>query len=173
MPISGFRGFLRAVELSGFSTWVRESKSIWAYPSVLFLHTLGLTIVVGMSLVISLRILGIGSGMPIRPMDKFYPIMWTGFWINAASGTLLIAIDATYRFTLPIFYIKMSLIALAVICVQLTRNRVFRHSNPDTTPVTKGAKILAASSIVLWLSAIVAGRLMAYLSTAHIVGSTT
>jgi hypothetical protein len=173
MPLTALKGFLRAVELSGFSTWVRESNSVWAYPSVLFLHTLGLAMVVGMSLAISLRVLGAGAGMPIKPMDKFYPIMWTGFWINAVSGTLLVAIDATYRLTLPVFYVKMGCIALAVICVQMTRNRVFRNSNPDTTPVTKSAKILAASSIVLWLGAIVAGRLMAYLSTAHIVGSST
>jgi hypothetical protein len=171
--MSRFQAFLRAVELSGFSTWVRESNSIWAYPSVLFLHTLGLAVVVGMSVAISLRVLGVGNGTPIGPMDKFFPIMWIGFWINAVSGTILIAIDATNRLTSPVFYIKMSCIALAVICVQLTRNRVFRYSNPDTTPVKTSAKILAASSIALWLSAIVAGRLMAYLSTPHIVGAST
>src|SRR5271167_3278248 len=98
MP-QGFWKFLRAVELSGFSTWIRESQSIWAYPTLLFFHTLGLAFVAGMSLVISLRILGVGPGMPVKPMEKFFPLMWAGFWVNAISGTILLAIDATYKFT--------------------------------------------------------------------------
>jgi|SRR5665213_800879 len=106
--------FLRAVELSGFSTWVRDSNSIWGYPTVLFLHTLGLAFVVGTSVVISVRILGAGAEIPIKPLDKLFPILWTGFFINAVSDTILLAIDATYKFTSGIFWIKMTCIALSV-----------------------------------------------------------
>jgi hypothetical protein len=163
--------FLRAVELSGFSTWVRDSNSLWGYPTVLFLHTLGLAFVVGTSVVISIRILGAGSQIPIKPLDKLFPILWTGFFINAVSGTILLAIDATYKLTSPIFWIKMTCIALAVVTVQMTRNRVFRNRDAGTAGVTRSATILAACSIALWMGAIVAGRLQAYLSTAHIAGS--
>ena len=173
MPASGFKGFLQAVELSGFSTWVRESSSLWAYPGVLFLHTLGLAFVVGMSVAISLRVLGVGSAAPIKPMEKFFPVMWAGFWINTFSGTILLAIDATNKLSSPVFYIKMSCIVLAVIAVQLTRNRVFRDPDTETKGVTTSARILAAVSIALWLGAIVAGRLMAYLSAPHIPGAST
>jgi hypothetical protein len=166
-----FWAFLRAVELSGFSKWVRNSDSIWAYPTVLFFHTVGLAFVVGMSIAISLRVLGFGSSMPTKPMDQFFPIIWAGFWLNAASGTILVAIDATYKFSSPVFWIKMSCIALAVITVQATRNRVFRDKDIDTAGVPKSARLLAASSIFLWLAAIVTGRLLAYLTSTHIVGA--
>jgi hypothetical protein len=167
MPV-GFWRILKAVELSGFSKWIREANSIWAYPTVLFLHTVGLAFAVGISIAISLRVLGFGSRLPTKPMDKFFPIIWAGFWLNAFSGTILLASDATAKFKNPVFYIKMILIFLAVITVQLTRNRVFR--NP-AAPVTTPSKILAASSIFLWLAAIVTGRLLAYLTATHIVGS--
>jgi hypothetical protein len=163
--------FLRAVELSGFSTWVRDSNSLWGYPTVLFLHTLGLAFVVGTSLAISIRILGAGSEIPIKPLDKLFPILWTGFFINAVSGTILLAIDATYKLSSPVFQVKMACIALAVVTVQMTRNRVFRQGDAGTAGVTRSAQILAACSIALWMGAIVAGRLQAYLSSAHIVGS--
>jgi hypothetical protein len=38
---------LATLENSGFGTWLRESPSIWAYPAVLTLHTLGLGVLVG------------------------------------------------------------------------------------------------------------------------------
>jgi len=170
MPVEFWR-FLKAVELSGFSKWVREANSIWAYPTVLFLHTVGLAFAVGISVAVSLRVLGFGSRMPTKPMDKFFPIIWAGFWLNAFSGTILLATDATAKMKNPVFYIKMGFILLAVITVQLTRNRVFRNHDADTTPVSMNSKILAASSIFLWLAAIVTGRLLAYLTATHIVGS--
>jgi len=50
--------FLIALQESGLATWVRESTSIWAYPSVIFLHAAGLALVVGVSVIIDLSILG-------------------------------------------------------------------------------------------------------------------
>jgi hypothetical protein len=65
--------FLARLEQSGFSTWVRESTSVWAYPTVLFLHTLGLGFLVGASMVIDLRLLGFSNELPIAPMKKVFP----------------------------------------------------------------------------------------------------
>ena len=39
------------VESWSLSVWVRESGSLWSYPTVLFLHTAGLAFAVGMSAV--------------------------------------------------------------------------------------------------------------------------
>ena len=75
---------LASLERSGFGTWVREAPTIWAYPTVLFLHTVGLAFLVGINVAIDLRILGVASSMPLAPMKKLFPWMWAGFWINAA-----------------------------------------------------------------------------------------
>ena len=43
--------FLAWIESAALSTWIRESGSLWSYPTVLFLHTLGLGLVVGPAIV--------------------------------------------------------------------------------------------------------------------------
>jgi hypothetical protein len=156
--------FLSWIEHSAFSVWVRESPSLFAYAGILFLHTVGLAIVVGISVMIDLRLLGVASDLPIAPLERFFPIMWTGFWINAVSGSILLAQDATTKFTNPIFGIKMVLIALAVADMVLLRRVVFRGRQVERNVSGQG-KLLAVASLVLWFGATTAGRLMAYLGT--------
>jgi len=95
-------------------------------------------------------------------MAKFYRVMWIAFWINALSGTALLAADATTKLTNPVFYFKLGFIALAVINMILIRRRVFGNPALDLSPLTSGAKLLAVMSLVFWTGAITAGRLMAY-----------
>jgi len=48
------------IEGSNVSTWLRESNTIWAYPLVLTLHTVGLALLVGANTTLDLRLLGFG-----------------------------------------------------------------------------------------------------------------
>ena len=154
--------FLRLIEESGFSTWVRESSSVLAFPSVLLLHTIGMGLVVGINAGIDLRILGLAPALPLAPMEKFLPVLWAGFWVNAVTGVVLLAADATTKATNPDFYVKMAFIALAVINLQLLKSRVLRDPFVDKKPLSANAKILAVTSLIFWLGAITARRLMAY-----------
>jgi hypothetical protein len=154
--------FLASLEQSGFSTWIRESPSVWAYPTILFLHTVGLGFLVGASIVIDLRVLGFSPNMPLEPMRRFVPVMWFGFWVNAASGVVLLMIDATKMLVNPLFYIKIGFIALAVVSGRLIANRVFA-TPVDKTPIGATGRILAGASLFFWMGAITAGRLTAYL----------
>ena len=105
--------FLARLEQTGVLTWIRESSSVWAFPSVLLLHTIGMTLVVGISAGIDLRILGIAPAIPLAPLERFFPVLWIGFWVNAATGTVLLAADATTKLTNPDFYVKMVFVGLA------------------------------------------------------------
>ena len=154
--------FLTSIENTAFASWVRESSSLWAYPMILFLHTVGLGFLVGLNAAIDLRILGFARRMPLAPMVKFYRVMWIAFWINALSGTALLAADATTKLMNPVFYFKLGFIALAVINMILIRRRVFGNLSLDLSPVAGGAKLLAVTSLIFWTGAITAGRLMAY-----------
>ena len=156
--------FLSWIENSAFSTWMRESQSLWAYPGILFLHTVGLAIVAGVSAMIDLRLIGFARGIPVAPLERFFPVMWTGFWLNAASGTLLLAQDATTKFTSPLFGVKMMLIALAVADMVLIRRVVFREANLEQS-VSPLGKVLVIASLILWFGATTAGRYMAYLGS--------
>ena len=153
--------FLTWLEQSGFSTWIRESPSVWAYPTVLFMHTLGLGFLVGGSMVLDLRALGFSDRLPLEPMKKFIPLMWFGLIVNALSGVVLVMIDATSMLSNPLFYIKLAFIALALVSGRLLANQVFRE--PGSTIVSTSSKVLAGASLVFWLAAITAGRLTAYI----------
>jgi len=155
--------FLASLEGSALATWIRESSSIWAYPTVLFLHTIGMATLVGVNAGIDLRILGFAPELPLAPMIRFFPVMWAAFAINALSGTALLIADATTKLTNPVFYVKIVFIALALINLWLVRTRVVRDPLIDKSPVSTNAKILAVTSLIFWLGAITAGRLMAYL----------
>jgi hypothetical protein len=82
--------------------------------------------------------------------------------VNAASGSVLLATDATHKLVNPDFYVKMLFIALALANLQLLKAHVFRDPQVDTKPLSMKARVLAATSLACWLGAIIAGRLLAY-----------
>jgi hypothetical protein len=85
-----------------------------------------------------------------------------GFWLNAVTGTILLAADAVDKLANPDFYVKMVFIALAVINLQMLRKQVFRDPLIDKVPPSMRARILAITSLIFWLGAITSGRLLAY-----------
>ena len=152
---------LASLEASGFASWLRESGSIWGYPTVLTLHTLGLGVLVGASTVIDLRLLGAAPQIPLEPLRRLFPVMWAGFWINAISGVALFAADATTKGTTTVFLSKLAIIVLAIVVLMAIKRAAFGDgSAAEKTSVT--VRALAAASLVLWLAAIVTGRYMAY-----------
>jgi hypothetical protein len=153
---------LSRLEQSGFATWARESNSLFAYPTILFLHTIGMGLVAGISGLIDLRILGCADEIPLTGMRRLLPYMWAGFWLNTATGIVLFILDATTKAVNPVFYTKMAFIAMAVVLCVFQR-RDFRDPLLDKKPIQTNGKLVAFASIVCWIAAITAGRLLAYL----------
>ena len=153
--------FLRTIEDSGFSTWLRESESPFAFYFVLLFHTFGLALLVGANTVIDLRILGVAREIPLALLRRLFRVMWLGFGINAFTGVLLIIAYPTKALTNPVFYTKLTLIGFAIWIITLLRDRVFDANLDEATMMARGAT-LAKWSLVLWIGAISAGRLLAY-----------
>jgi hypothetical protein len=153
--------FLRTIEGTSFSTWMRESESPFAFYFILFVHTVGLALLVGANTVIDLRLLGVAREIPLSPLKRLFGIMWLGFWINVTSGLLLLFAYPTKSLTNPDFYIKLTCIGFAVWIMYRMRQRVFDPSLDDAAMMAKGAT-LAKWSLFLWVGAITAGRLLAY-----------
>jgi hypothetical protein len=82
--------FFTWLEASALSDWVRSSPSMFAFPFILILHTVGMAFLVGANVAIDLRILGFAAGIPLSTLEKFFPVMWFGFVVNAVSGLLLL-----------------------------------------------------------------------------------
>jgi hypothetical protein len=159
--------FLVGLEESGIGTWVRESNSLLAYPSILFLHTLGMAMMVGISGFVDLRILGIARGVPMEDMPKYFTYMWAGFWVSFVTGVLLFIPDATIKAVNPVFWTKLGFIAVAVAAVLMINGAVFRDPKK---PLETNAKVFAVVSIICWLGAITAGRLLAYVGPGTVSG---
>jgi hypothetical protein len=155
--------FLTWLESSALATWVRESGSLWAYPTILTIHTIGLSILVGANAALDLRLLGVAPRIPIGPLDTLFRFMWAGFWLNALSGVALFIGDATVKGTQPVFMVKLGLIALGVVNIGMLRRYLARTARLAPGAASFKGRVLAATSLVIWAGAITAGRLMAYL----------
>src|SRR4051812_18434010 len=141
--------WLEALQHSAFSDWVVGSNSLWAYPMILTMHTVGLGIVVGAAAVIDLRLLGVGPGIPIHEMRRLFPIFWVGFFINLVSGLALFVSEAADKAAQPVFLLKLTLIAVGVIVTAR-----LRHTALDPATPSGRARTLAKISLTVWAGAI-------------------
>lgn len=149
------------IENTAFASWLRESNTIWAYPMILTLHTVGLALLVGASMALDLRILGFAPRVPLAALSKSFRVMWVGFWVNLVSGLMLFAADASTKGATRLFAFKLGLVAVGVASVLLIERMVFR-GDPEGASGTWPARGLAVVSLVVWVAAITAGRFMAY-----------
>ena len=152
------------VELSGttLARWINESESLLAYPGMLFFHTFGLAIVVGISIAVDLRLLGFATRIPLASMRALFRYLWLGFWINAVSGAMLFAADAPRKAQNPLFEIKLALVAVGVIVMALIYRHLLRVEREPHETSRTGPRLMAIASLLIWTAAIAAGRLIAY-----------
>jgi len=160
------------LEQTDFSTWLRESD--WGYPNVLCVHAIGMGMVVGISFMYSARILGFAKAFPLPAFDKLFGLAWFGFAMNAVSGVLLFVGEPRRLAQTPAFWIKMILIAFAGLSLWALAKALHGEADhgvglpgPDGTLAGEGAvamnaKVAAVFSVVFWLAAITAGRLIGY-----------
>jgi hypothetical protein len=150
------------LESTGVGTFVREHPSLLAYPTFTALHTVGLSIVVGISAIVAARITGFAETIPLSPLKKLFPIIWFGFGINLVSGSGLAAAAASTTVPNPLFLAKITFVILGVVVVRMIQVKVFRDPAIDEKPLDKKAKLLGAALLGLWLLAMVCGRLIGY-----------
>lgn len=160
-----FLSIFKAIEESGLSIWIRESDSIFSFWFILSLHAIGMGLLVGASVLIGLRILGLAPDLPLAPLKRFYRFIWVGFWIQAMSGILLLIGYPTKSLTNPFFYVKLTLIALAIASMQMLRNRVFTDSSLSEAAMMAKGRVFAVSSLIFWVGTVTVGRLLAYTYT--------
>src|SRR5262245_6433066 len=137
------------VENTSLSMWVR-GESMLAFPTILSAHTLGMGFLAGTSAGIDLRLLGMANRVPIPGLAKFYPVIWAALAVNFTSGTLLLIGYPYKAFTNPLFYVKLSLIAVAVYLAVRIRNQVLLQPDPEVGSVLQRGRMLAIVSLGCW-----------------------
>lgn len=159
ITVAAMTPFFAWLEQTGYSTWVRESPSLLAFPGMLILHAIGMGLLAGLHTSMCLRVLGFAPTIRLSAMREYFPFLWFGLAINVFSGVSLLIAYPTKALTNPLFYLKLTLIAAAIWGFLWMRRNVFGDSLPAK------AKRVAAWSIVFWFSAIIAGRWLAYTYT--------
>lgn len=151
------------LENTAVALWVGES--LWAYPALLSLHIVGLAVVVGIFSMRDMRLLGLFPGIQPAAFLSLNKLAWTGFGLNAVSGVLLFTSQAVTFIGSTPFLLKISCIATAMVLAAIIQVRLRKEfvGNNEKHMVSKSTRIIAAASLILWMAAIVAGRLIAYL----------
>ena len=152
---------LEWIETTQLGLWLRESPSVWSFPTVLTLHTAGMAVLIGASWVLDLRLLGVGRHVPLSAFRWVFPTVAVGLVVNLLTGVLLFIKNATiWGAALP-FFVKMALVVASVATLLPIRSLVLRSSD-EQREVNGNARILAVVSILAWAAAVTAGRLLAY-----------
>ena len=153
-----------ALENTTAAIWVGES--LWGYPLLLGTHVVGLAIVAGIFLMLDLRILGFNKGVSYESFLSLFRLAWFGLAINAISGTALFSSQATTFVSSTPFLLKIGSITVGVICAVLIRGRLLECAaswDASGTTASDATRLIAMVSLLCWIGAIGAGRLIAYL----------
>lgn len=155
--------FAASVEASALATWLRSSA--WGYPAVETLHICGLALLFGTAVAFDLRLLGVFSLAPVDGVARFLlPLARIGFGLAVVSGVVLFMMQARTFAVMPLFFVKMGTIAIAVVNTVIFHGGIYTSvgewSQASRTP--RHARAAAGVSLVCWTFALVCGRFLAY-----------
>jgi len=151
------------LENTPVALWV--GGSLWGYPLLLACHAIGLAVVVGIFAMRDLRLLGLFPGLQPAAFLQLGKLGWMGFVVNAISGILLFTSQAVTFVNNTAFLIKISCIIAGMVMAGIIQSRLRGElaAAKGTVVIRNSTKVIAALSLCLWASAIIAGRLIAYL----------
>jgi uncharacterized protein DUF6644 len=145
-----------------FSMWIAGSESLLSFPLVLFLHSVGMGLSAGTAYVVCMRLVGVGRPLPVSSLRVLFKIFWGGFFLNLVTGSILFAAHATTTGYVPMYYAKLTLIAVGMVLSVPIRRFVDGERSDGVIPGR--VKGLAVLSLLVWTGVITTGRLIAYVS---------
>jgi len=160
-------GPLGALEASGLGQAMRQW--LWLYPSVETVHIVGIGLLFGSIAVLDLRLLGLSRTISVRTLAK-HVLPWTAasFLLIVPSGLMMFTAHASEFIDSPVFVLKMCLIMAAGLNAALFHTVVFRTADVwdaedmRKLPPPPSARVSAVLSLLIWISVIACGRLLAY-----------
>ena len=143
----------RWIEASSLAEAIRQSA--WLYPFIEIIHILGIVLVAGGAILFDIHLLSANRKLVI---ENRYLLSWSkrGLILAIPSGILLFVTNALALSHDPIFGLKLLLLFLAAINAWIFHVRVYLPAK------WAAARYHAIVSIILWISIISCGRLLAY-----------
>lgn len=159
-----FQSFVTSIADSGLNQWIAETY--WLWPVLEIIHFIGLSVMLGALLIIDARLLGMLGTYDTQSIKRLAPLVWFGFGINLASGTMFFVGDPM-RYSINIgFQLKMLLILVAglnVVVYQLQVRPQLTGWNTVSMPTI--ARLVAIASLATWGGVLLLGRLIPYVGT--------
>ncbi len=157
-------GFVEWLSATSGSFALRESHYLFLV--VLTVHVLTLLVFAGLAAIIDLRLLGLAmKRVPVSQIiDGLVPWAIGGFVVMVASGSLLFYSSPLDRFENLFFRAKLVCLILAGVNVIVFHRTVYArvaHWDLDLMP-PQTARVAGGLGLLLWVSIIVLGRMMAY-----------
>jgi hypothetical protein len=137
--------------------------SSWLYPAANVTHVVMMGLLVGTIVALDLRLLGLARRLDPLALDRYLTrFVYVALPLLLLSGIGLFAADATFAIANPAFWVKMGLLALALINAVLFNLlwRPFLAHWDIAAPLP--ARLQAGLSLLLWPSVAICGRLLAY-----------
>lgn len=160
----GWLGWTAWLEQTPVATWVRTST--WGYPAVEVVHLFGLALLIGTAVAFDLRLLGLSTRLPADGLARhLLPWARVGFTLAFVSGLLLFSTQAATLIRQPVFLVKVTAIAVGVLNASVFARGTYREvAQWDYSPEPPGAARAAGIvSLLAWTTALICGRLLAYL----------
>ncbi len=142
------------------------TETPWVWPTFETLHFVGLTLLLGVVLLVDLRVLGVVKGVSYASLHRLLPWAAIGFGVNVITGMLFfVGIPAQYLGN-PSFYWKIALILLAGLnALYFTVLEEPWKLGPGDD-ASMSAKFAAASAMVLWVGVMYCGSMLPFLGNA-------
>ena len=150
--------------LDGTSLAVSIRQSPWLFPAIEIVHIVGFIFLVGSAFLFDLRLLGVARKLSVKDVAN-YVLPWSrrSLLIVVPTGLLLFISQAKALSTNGVFGLKLILIFFPLTNAGIFHQFTFPSvSNLSTSETPTAAKAAAIISLVLWMSVITCGRLIAY-----------
>jgi hypothetical protein len=138
----------------------------WIVPAVQTVHILAISAVISSVLMITLRAFGLSArdqplGVVVR---RFLPVIAWSLPILLVTGLLMITAEPARSLENPAFFLKMSLLLVAIAVGMVGRFTVQKAEGfwESSGPRRWTAKLLTVVLLSLWVAIIFAGRWIAY-----------
>ena len=138
----------------------------WMWPTCETLHFIGLSLLLGVVLLVDLRVLGVLKGVSFAALHRLLPLAAIGFGVNVTTGVLFfVGIPGQYIHNAS-FYWKVALVMLAGLnALYFTvLEEPWALGPKEDAPLT--AKIAAVSAMVLWIGVLYCGSMLPFLGNA-------
>ena len=160
-------GLAGLFEWLGNTSWsIALHESRYVFLLVLMIHVLTLSVFVGTSAMIDLRLLGKTlTRVPVsQVVSRLLPWNEAGFVVMVVTGSLLFYSAPLARYENIFFRLKMAALLIAVLNEWMFRRTVYRRvSEWDLNPVPpRRVRMVGAVSLILLAVIVTAGRMMAY-----------